>query len=312
MITELTKEQVDKQIEYTNKWIQKGLSSDFPSEQRVKEIIQMFYDEIGEPTPEVFIVDSPSEAIAKARELGAECFDFYWMHHNAGSCAFYDCFLNEVGVGPRKQIETLIAGAELGWTLFYDKACIVSKKPVVSMEVPLEEIKGSDLRSGQDQDVKVTHSLKGPAIYFKDGDPCNIYSVFGVRVDPYVVDNPEQITVEDIEKEQNLEVKRVKIDQYGQARYLQDSGATVVNHDDFGTLYRKDIEGDEPLMMVKVVNSTPEPDGTFRDYFIRVDPNAYGGLKTARQAVASTFRNDDGSLAFEDYNEYCDNLVAQS
>ena len=60
-------------------------------------------------------------------------------------------------------------------------------------------------------------------------------------------------------------------------------------------------------MMVKVVNSTIEPDGTYKDYFIRVSPNAYGGLKTARAAVASTWRNNDAerSLVFknpEDYN----------
>jgi hypothetical protein len=52
-------------------------------------------------------------------------------------------------------------------------------------------------------------------------------------------------------------------------------------------------------MMVKVVNSTQEPDGTFKDYFIRVDPNAYGGLKTARQAIASTWRDEDNCIYLE-------------
>ena len=109
-----------------------------------------------------------------------------------------------------------------------------------------------------------------------------------------------------------MEVRRVKIDQYGQSRYLQDTGAEVVAEDDFGVLYRKSLGDDEALMMVKVVNSTPEPDGTFKDYFIRVDPNAYGGLKTARAAIASTWRNEDESLMFDDPNDYCDQLVAQT
>ena len=116
----------------------------------------------------------------------------------------------------------------------------------------------------------------------------------------------------DIENERNIEIRRVKINRYGQERYLLDSDARIVAEDDFGILYRKTFFDDEPLMMVKVVNSTPEPDGTFKDYFLRVDPNAYGGLKTARAAVASTWRHKDGSLVFENPEDYCDNLIKES
>jgi hypothetical protein len=57
--------------------------------------------------------------------------------------------------------------------------------------------------------------------------------------------------------------------------------------------------------MVRVTNATMEPDGTFKDYWIRVDPKSYAGLKTAHAAVASTWRKADGSMLFErpeDYN----------
>jgi hypothetical protein len=50
--------------------------------------------------------------------------------------------------------------------------------------------------------------------------------------------------------------------------------------------------GDEPLVMVKVRNSTPEPDGAYKDYFLRVPPT----MRTAREAVAWTF-----GLEAEDY-----------
>jgi hypothetical protein len=40
--------------------------------------------------------------------------------------------------------------------------------------------------------------------------------------------------------------------------------------------------------MVKVVNSTPKPDGTYKDYFLRVPPT----VRTAREAVAWTFDLD--------------------
>lgn len=59
-----------------------------------------------------------------------------------------------------------------------------------------------------------------------------------------------------------------------------------IGHDDVGTLWRLDDEGwPEPVVMVGVVNSTPEPDGSFRDYFLRVPPT----VQTPREAVAWTF-----------------------
>ena len=61
-------------------------------------------------------------------------------------------------------------------------------------------------------------------------------------------------------------------------------GATLLHQDDWGQLYRAEIAGDEPLVMVKVVNSTPEPDGHFKDYWLRVPPT----MQTAHRAVAWT------------------------
>lgn len=306
MLKKLTKKQESKLSEYSNKWIQRGITNEFPSEQRVTEIITDFYENVGEKTPPIKIVDSPSKAIALAQKMGAkrDQIQFAWMNHDAGSIGFYEFFRKETNVKEIDSADLFVAGSELGWTLFFDEVCIVSKKPTVHFEA-----KHEDIVTGN---VSVLHRMDGPAIDYGKNDKSNVYAVGGVVVDAYVVDNPEKITIADIEKESNAEVRRVKIDQYGQSRYLQDSGAEVVNDDDFGTLYRKNLGDDEPLMMVKVVNSTREPDGTFKDYFIRVDPNAYGGLKTARQAIASTWRNEDGSMMFENADEYCDQLVAQS
>ena len=127
------------------------------------------------------------------------------------------------------------------------------------------------------------HCESGPSISYRDG--WSMYHWHGVKVDAYVVENPEKITIGLIESEKNAEVRRVMIERYGQAKYLLDSGAVEIQRDDFGALFRKEIPGDEPLVMVKVVNSTPEPDGGFKDYFLRVPPS----MKTAHEAVAWTF-----------------------
>lgn len=122
-----------------------------------------------------------------------------------------------------------------------------------------------------------------------ENDIENLYFWHGVLVPAFVVVRPDWITVKHIETEDNAEVRRVMIERYGQARYLVDAGAISIHADDWGTLYRKEIPNDEPMVMVKVVNSTPESDHTFKDYFLRVPPT----MERARQAVAWTFGKEE-------------------
>lgn len=79
--------------------------------------------------------------------------------------------------------------------------------------------------------------------------------------------------------------RRVMIERFGADRYLQVSDAKLLNEDDYGKLWRVEIEDDEPLVMVEVLNSTPEPDGSVRTYHLRVPPET----RTARAGVAWTF-----------------------
>jgi hypothetical protein len=156
------------------------------------------------------------------------------------------------------------------WFLFWtDDTLYWVAKPIIHKEEP-----------------RRLHNATGPAV---ESDVENLYFWHGVMVPAFVVTRPEWITVKHIETEENAEIRRVMIERFGQSRYLTESGATEIHRDDFGTLYRKEIPGDEPLVMVKVVNSTPEPDGSFKDYFIRVNPT----MKTARQAVAWTFEKEE-------------------
>jgi hypothetical protein len=127
------------------------------------------------------------------------------------------------------------------------------------------------------------HAASGPAFVWLDD--IRVFSWHGVRVEDYVIEHPERITVADIETERNAEVRRVKIERYGLARYLADSGAREIHRDDYGVLYRREVPDEEPLVVVKVLNATPEADGSFKDYFLRVPP----AMKTAREAVAWTF-----------------------
>lgn len=134
------------------------------------------------------------------------------------------------------------------------------------------------------------HSIgKDPAVIYADGR--KEYYVKGVRVPEYVVTQPERIKIDDINKETNTEVRRIMMERYGNAKYLQNSKAVLIDEDEFGKLWRVDVPLDEPLMMVEVLNSTPEPDGTIKTYWLRVPPT----VRTPQEAIAWTFSLDPKS-----------------
>ena len=98
------------------------------------------------------------------------------------------------------------------------------------------------------------------------------------------------------------------VELYGETRYIADSGLKPIAQDSFGELFRKDFDGDMPLVYMKVLNSTPEQNGSIKPYFLSVNPQHYGGAagKIPHAAIASTWRtNKDGTeLFFKDYRDY--------
>ncbi len=135
------------------------------------------------------------------------------------------------------------------------------------------------------------HRGDGPALSYPDG--YGIHSWRGMPIPAQVAAELATLTVQRIQAEDNAEIRRVMLEHFGFERYLRESGAKKQHVDDYGTLWRVDIPGDEPLVMVEVINSTAEPDGSFRTYFLRVPPQT----RTARGGVAWTF-----GLTEEEYN----------
>lgn len=130
--------------------------------------------------------------------------------------------------------------------------------------------------------VRRLHCADGPAL---ESDIENLYFWRGVLVPAFVVVRPDWITLTHIQTEQNAEVRRVMLERYGFDRYLLDSNAALLHEDEFGRLYGAAIAGDEPLVMIRVTNSTPELDGSAKEYALRVPPN----IERAKQAVAWSF-----------------------
>ena len=124
------------------------------------------------------------------------------------------------------------------------------------------------------------HNGAGPFCRWRDGTA--LYAVHGARVPQWVVEHPERITAQAILANNNAETRRVMIEKIGLERFVRDAGLRPVQEDDCGRLYR--IENDATTF-VEVVNRTPQPDGSFKHYFLAADPAA----QSAAQAVADSF-----------------------
>ncbi len=125
------------------------------------------------------------------------------------------------------------------------------------------------------------HAESGPALAHPDG--WAIWSWHGLRVPREAIEEP--VTVERILAERNVELRRVFLERFGLARFLETGGGELIHADRCGQLFEIDTGDREPVMVVRVKNSTPEPDGHFKHYVLRVPP----AMETARQAVAWTF-----------------------
>lgn len=154
-----------------------------------------------------------------------------------------------------------------GWWWPYENVVILSERPV---------------ELHRDEPGRLHHG-EGPALAYPDGFALHAWR--GMPIPPDFIATLGGITAQRILEEENAELRRVMLEHYGYDRYLAEIGAQPLHKDETGTLWRIDLPSDEPIVMVEVLNSTPEPDGTHRTYYLRVPPTT----QTARAGVAWTF-----------------------
>lgn len=269
MITKLTKEQEDKMKDYVEKYTNVGLDTTPISLEASIEAIKKVYKCGGIKPPKEFIYcASPLEAQKKIKEYaaskGIELRGYISStlegQHNASLVATY-MYYKEV-LGLEKEVAPLEGIVQLtmttGWLYAYDDVAFYTDRP------------RKLYRNSRNQ----LHSDDCAAIEYADG--LKLFFWNGTKVPEYVIMNPEKITMEDILKERNQEVRRVKIIKYGIERFIEDGEVEEIDsHIEFGTLYKtktlKDFNG-KPFAFLKVLNHTQEPDGTYKPYMLRVDP----------------------------------------
>lgn len=130
------------------------------------------------------------------------------------------------------------------------------------------------------------HNETGPAIIWHNGR--RAWWWHGVRATQKFVEEPP--TVAYINRQDNQERKRVLIERFGPDKYLKAMNAQKVNEGPEGILWRVGTAGwgEEDIVMIQVTNATAEPDGTFREFFLRVPAS----MTTVKDAVAWTFGKD--------------------
>jgi hypothetical protein len=326
-IEKLTAEQEARMAEWRENWTRIGLCTEPANRAKAERGVGLAYAAANLPAPRIVWCDSPlSQALTRSIVLelikNKKLWDSVWDsvrasvgasvrasvwdsvgdsvwasvgdsvrdsvgdsgygQHDANWIAFYNFFREVCSL--KEQTEKLegltLLTQNAGWYLPHQEICWVSERHNVCKR----------------DDRGRLHCEDGPALAYPD--KWAIYAWHGVRVSYRVIEHSEDLTVGEIQQETNAEVRRVMVERYGLPRFLMDSGAQKLAEDEFGELYRTEIPNDEPLIMVKVMNSTPESDGSSKPYFLRVQPELRpllsDGLGNAQKisalnAVASTF-----------------------
>ncbi|MEV7717516.1 MULTISPECIES: DUF6745 domain-containing protein [unclassified Streptomyces] len=206
------------------------------------------------------VVADLSEGPEDASDVRLVLLDAVLGQHDAAWLAAFD------GRGDRLDGLAEVA-RHAGWWWPYERAVVISERPEA-----LHRDEAGRLDRGD-----------GPALVYRDGFALHAWR--GMPVPAEFLEELNSLTPKRIREEENAELRRVMLEFYGYDRYLTESGAEPVHRDETGVLWRIALDGDEDVVMVEVVNSTPEPDGTHRVYWLRVPP----GTRTAKDGVAWTF-----------------------
>jgi YHS domain-containing protein len=109
-----------------------------------------------------------------------------------------------------------------------------------------------------------------------------------IRIPPKFYYKPEELTLFEVLAHANTEVRFVGMKIIGMDKVLKHKNTKIVHKDDSKGQVLFKIHGifNDPVCYVKVVNSTAELDGTYKNYYLCVPPH----MKTCQEAVAWTFR----------------------
>jgi hypothetical protein len=216
---------------------------------------------------EALLVEYKSEIDNLRYYLSSDFLYSYWLQ---GSLAYAEaCIAHDIDVD-MESVELLRDfGQMISCAIVYDGVAIVSENPV---EVHW------------DAENECLNNPKGPAIRYKDD--FSVWAIGGVIVDEQIVMRPETQTLEQINSEEDQEVKRLRITGYGWDKYCQEMNATVldvktVQLPNTNSMWMESLMGLENMKVL----FTYDP-STGRPYALEVDPRC-NTCEEAQEYLAS-------------------------
>lgn len=295
MTIQLTPEQEILLEDVRKKWIAIGMSTDTIDQDAARAALGGAYEQIGKPCPPILFEPSPKACVAtRARFLAAweqlnhQCTTEQ-LHELAGTITEVDAkpymkdwadnvlggntwagwhgwteAMRKVGVPDIERVDAINAVAEqihLWWP--YEMVVIVCDRPCAIRVDERDRLHGEGVA----------------AVEYRDGWGMWIW---------HDVDATEQVIKGEFGKaeflaERNAETRRVMAEVKGWEWVLDELGAKKLATDEYGTTWSVDLsvgleidrEWDSPkvALLVDVLNSTAEPDGTIKRYLLSVDPD---------------------------------------
>jgi hypothetical protein len=181
----------------------------------------------------------------------------------------------DIGVEVEKEksewLNALIEVSDSGWWWPFEGAVVLTERPTVLN------------RDAQNR----LHCENGPATMYDDG--WGVWAHHGVRVTEQIVMNPETLTVEQILKEENTEVRRVMCEKMGWDVFATRANLVLVDEcDDPGnspnTLKLYDTPDQVlgvPIRILVCTNGTPKLDGNIPQFGLTVPAEIDSALSAA-------------------------------
>lgn len=235
-LKELTTDQEAQIPDYIEKWKKISCDTTPLDKEQVKNAIAECYTSVGlEPPKRYFWVQNPEEAVKMYFKLAGKNSGFptfVYGYHNS-SLAIYDYLYHAVDVEDCADVLPLINLAYCcGWCIPEDDYIIVSEK---HREYHIDE-------EGR------LHNENGPAIAYEGG--FQLWFIHGKEVTEQIVMKPETLTINQIDNEQDTEVRAIMLDRYGWINYIKNANCQLL---DERTNY---VEGTEEALYHTVIDNS--------------------------------------------------------
>lgn len=223
MITELTDKQKNRFVEFRDKWLAIGLSTEPANKPKAEDAIRQMYvaSQLKPPSQIIwcgsprgnglvrFILQNIQQSVWQSVRQSVE--QSVYGQHDSAWLAFYDYFAEvcDLKIETEKLNGLWWLAKNAGWAVPHTNICFVSERHNVCK-----------LENGR------IHCDNGPAIAYPDG--FSIYAIHGVAVPENVVMSPKSQTIQEIESESNSEVQRIRIERFGWEKYLNGVHAVIV------------------------------------------------------------------------------------